>query len=78
MTTRAFFGADLGLVGAEAGDDAESGMAGGEAGGMNLVEADADGHDLGRAVGVVADEGEVQLHGLAVSVRGTGTVAASG
>ena len=38
-------------------------MAGGEAWGLDLIEADADGDDFGRAVGVVADEGEVQLHG---------------
>ena len=38
-------------------------MTGGKAGGVNLIEADADGHDLGGAVGVVADEGEVELHG---------------
>ena len=54
---------DFGLVGAETGDDAEARVAGGEAWGVDLVKPDADGHDLGRTVGVVADEGEVQLHG---------------
>ncbi len=60
---------DLGLVGPEAGDDAEARMADGETWGVDLVEADADGDDLGGAVGVVADEGEVELHGEARQIR---------
>ena len=77
MTTLRLLAAGLGLVGSETSDDAEAWMTSGKTRRVDLIEPNADRHDLGRAVGVVADEGEVQLQGPALSIGGMRTVAAS-